>query len=101
MRLTISKQLLLGLSLYSVIGILSGLFAAVDLAREDVLIAKQCTSILACIQHNAYIIPAGIVIWPLYFISSPLVYSLIALFTLLVFAAFVKVKQQKNAQQNS
>lgn len=101
MKLYISKQFLLGISLYSVIGIFSGFFAVVDLAREDVLIAKQCVSFLACVQHNAYIIPAGIVIWPLYFISNPLIYSLIALVVLFLFVVIVKLKQNGSKKFSS
>lgn len=79
-----SRRVLFALGLYIFFGIIVGVFATVDIAREDLVIGKLCTSQHMCFANNAYIIPASAVIWPIFVLSQPLVGAILIVFLLIV-----------------
>lgn len=69
----IPKTLLLGILLYAIIGLLVGIVAMRDIASEDFATGKLCTTLHDCFSNSAYIVPAVMVIWPIFAFSQPLV----------------------------
>jgi hypothetical protein len=66
-------------AVYIGIGLIIGTFAAFDIAGEDAAIGFFCTTREACLSHNAYLIPAVMVIWPVFAVYQPIVQLIVVI----------------------
>ncbi len=89
----IPKKLLLGILLYVLIGLIIGFFTARESAAEDLAIKSQCSTYAECFRLNSFLIPAGMVIWPVMSLSQPVV--LLTLVALFVFIVWIMNRRKK------
>lgn len=79
------KKFIIGVLLYLAVGVIVGMSMAHDIAGEDLWNGTKCQTWPDCQSQNAYLIPAGMVIWPLYIVSNPLLLAMVVLIAGLLF----------------
>lgn len=98
MKAYIPKKLLIGIILYLLVGVLVGLWVWYDESIDDVGIGQRCRILSECLYGNAYLLPASVVIWPLFSISNPLI---VAVALLIVFGLiWILFRRQTSGSSN-
>lgn len=58
--------------LYLAIGLVVGIVTAQDSAGDDLAIGQACHTWQGCQSHNAFLIASGLILWPVFIFSQPL-----------------------------
>ncbi len=92
MKQYVHKTFIIGALLYLAVGVIVGMMVMYDSAGEDLGIGQLCKTWAECQSQNAYHIAAGMVIWPLYIVSNPLLLATVVVIAWLLYWLMRKPK---------